>query len=330
VKKILITGGAGFIGFYVARNLSSRGYNIVLVDNFSRGVNDGDLRKLCQEENISLVDCNLLDPEQVFSLGNDYEYIFHLAAIIGVRHVTERPYRVLADNVNMLLHMIDLGRKQKKLIKFIFPSTSEVYAGTLKYFGMPFPTPENTPLTISDLSQARTSYMLSKIYGEALCRQSGLPYIIVRPHNFYGPRMGLSHVIPELLEKAYKSPEGGELSVFSVGHRRTFCYIDDAVEMIVRAVESPECVMDTFNIGQQEQEISIGDLAEIIVAVVGKKLLIVPQPETIGSPERRCPDISQVFSKINYSPKVNLEEGVRKMFKWYCTNVFSEKESSSV
>jgi UDP-glucose 4-epimerase len=330
VKKILITGGAGFIGFHLARNLSSRDYNIVIADNFSRGVNDGDLRKLCQQPNISLVDCNLLDSEQVFSLRDDYEYIFHLAAIIGVRHVTERPYDVLADNISMLMHLIALGRKQKNLIKFIFSSTSEVYAGTLKYFEIPFPTPEDTPLTISDLSQSRTSYMLSKIYGEALCKQSGLPFIIIRPHNFYGPRMGLSHVIPELLEKAYKTPEGGELLVFSVGHRRTFCYIDDAVEMIIRSVESPDCVMDTFNIGQQEQEISIGDLAEIIVAVVGKKILIVPQPETIGSPERRCPDISRIFSRINFSPKVSLEQGVRKVFNWYSANTFSGKESSSI
>jgi nucleoside-diphosphate-sugar epimerase len=330
VKKILITGGAGFIGFHLARKLLSRGYNIVLADNFSRGVNDKDLRKICQEEDISLVDCDLLDSDQVFSLGKDYEHIYHLAAIIGVRHVTERPYEVLANNINMLLHMIALGRNQKNLNKFIFSSTSEVYAGTLKYFEIPFPTPEDIPLTISDLSQARTSYMLSKIYGEALCMQSGLPYIIIRPHNFYGPRMGLSHVIPELLEKAYKTPDGGELSVSSVDHRRTFCYIDDAVEMIMRVVESSDCIMDTFNIGQQEQEISIGDLAKIILSVVGKNLLIVPKPEVTGSPERRCPDISRIFSIINYSPEVSLEEGVHKVFKWYCTNAFLGKEGSSL
>ena len=330
MKKVLITGGAGFIGFHLARELSSRNYNIVLADNFSRGVNDRDLRELCREKNISLVDCDLLDSKQVFSLGMDYEYIYHLAAIIGVKHVTEKPYKVLADNINMLLNIITLSRNQKKLTKFVFSSTSEVYAGTLNYFEIPFPTPEDTPLTISDLSQSRTSYMLSKIYGEALCMQSGLPYIIVRPHNFYGPRMGLSHVIPELLEKAYKASEGGELSVFSVGHRRTFCYIDDAIEMIILVAESSECFMDTFNIGRQEQEISIGDLAEIIVAVVGKSLLIAPKPEMAGSPVRRCPDISRVLSIINYRPKVSLEEGIRKMFRWYCANAFTGKESSSV
>ena len=103
----------------------------------------------------------------------------------------------------MLRNIITFGKRQENLERLIFTSTSEVYAGTLKYFSLKIPTPENTPLALTELSENRTSYMLSKIYGEALCLHSGLPVTIVRPHNFYGPRMGLSHVIPELFKESF-------------------------------------------------------------------------------------------------------------------------------
>ena len=85
---------------------------------------------------------------------------------------------------------------------FVFASTSEVYAGSLEHFGLPIPTPETAPLGLPDLGRPRTTYMLSKIYGEALCRHAGLPFTILRPHNLYGPRMGMAHVIPELHARA--------------------------------------------------------------------------------------------------------------------------------
>src|SRR5262249_42666036 len=146
-------------------------------------------------------------------------------------------------------NVIKVARRQTDLRRLIFPSTSEVYAGTLQYFGMPFPTPETTPLTVTDLAQPRTSYMLSKIYGEALCHHADVPFTIVRPHNVYGPRMGMAHVIPELLKRAYQAPTGGRLSVSSADHKRTFCYVDDAVEFIVRLAEAPTGLSGTFNIG---------------------------------------------------------------------------------
>ena len=93
------------------------------------------------------------------------------------------------------------------------------------------PTPENTNLIIEDSYSKRATYKLSKITGESLCLHSGLPVTIVRPHNIYGPRMGMSHVIPELIKKILFLKEGEELDVFSVNHTRTFCYIDDAINL---------------------------------------------------------------------------------------------------
>src|SRR5260370_36313409 len=108
-------------------------------------------------------------------------------------------------------NVIGFARSETELRRLVFPSTSEVYAGTLQYFGMPFPTPETTPLAITDLAQPRASYMLSKIYGEALCQHAGVPFTIVRPHNVYGRRMRMAHAVPERLNRTHQNPTGGKL-----------------------------------------------------------------------------------------------------------------------
>src|SRR5690606_35207656 len=97
------------------------------------------------------------------------------------------------------------------------------------------------------LQTPRTSYMLSKLFGEAMLIHAGVPYTIVRPHNIYGPRMGMSHVVPQLLQKAHRAPENGSLGVLSPSHTRTFCYVDDAVEMLVRLIQCEAAANKTIN-----------------------------------------------------------------------------------
>src|SRR5262249_43515107 len=148
------------------------------------------------------------DPAAVKQLPNDYSLIFHLAAVLGVQNVLDRPYETLRDNVALLDRVVELARRQHALERFVFTSTSEVYAGSLLHLNMPVPTPEDFPLALPALDHPRTSYMLSKVYGEALVVHSGLPFTVLRPHNIYGPRMGLLHVIPQLLEKAHLAKPG--------------------------------------------------------------------------------------------------------------------------
>ena len=246
MTKVLITGGAGFIGSHLAKRLLAENYQIDLIDNLSRGVIDSHLKTITSKPGVRLLDRDLLEPNTLDDLDNDYHYIYHLAAIIGVTNVLDKPYAVLRDNVLMTVNLLSLAMRQTGLERFVFASTSEVYAGTLKHFTLPVPTPESTPLALTDIGHPRTSYMLSKIYGEALCQRSGVPFTIIRPHNIYGPRMGMAHVIPELLRKAYHAPANGSLEVFSIDHRRTFCFIDDAVEMIKIAAGSSGCVGHLF------------------------------------------------------------------------------------
>jgi nucleoside-diphosphate-sugar epimerase len=316
VSRALVTGGAGFIGTHLVGRLVNDGYDVDVVDDFSRGVRDAAVTDLERSGHVRLLERDLRSPGALSGMDTGYSLVVHLAAIVGVANVLARPRDVLWDNVRMLEEALSLAGRQRSLERLVFASTSEVYAGSLEHGTLPFPTPETAPLTVPGLDRPRTSYMLSKIYGEAMCRQAGVPVTIIRPHNVYGPRMGMAHVIPELLHRAHTSTDG-RLEVYSVDHRRTFCYVEDAVELIVRAARSPNCEGETLNVGTQAPEISIGELATVICGVVGRDLEIVSLPATAGSPSRRCPDISKAVELTGFMPRVALEDGVRRTHEYY-------------
>ncbi|MCC6226616.1 MAG: NAD-dependent epimerase/dehydratase family protein [Microthrixaceae bacterium] len=322
MPKTLITGGAGFIGGHLSARLLGEGHEIVLVDNLSRGVQDETLTALSERPGFSVKVADLRDPDSLGDIGSDFTHMFHFAALLGVQNVLDRPAAVLRENVSMLETMLDVAARQSALERFVFPSTSEVYVGTQQHFELPIPSPETTPLAVSPLEHPRTSYMLSKIYGEALVHQSGLPFTIVRPHNFYGPRMGLAHVVPQLLQRIHDAADGDELVVYSMDHRRTFCFIDDAVEYLVRLL-GPGGAGGTFNIGVQTPEVTIGELAELLIAIVGRELKIVPGETTPGSPPRRCPDMTRTIGATGHAPAVSLEQGARRTYDWYRDRVFA-------
>jgi nucleoside-diphosphate-sugar epimerase len=327
VTKVLITGGAGFIGGLLAKALAERGTEVHVLDNLSRGRPDAFLRGLQERHGVKLLQLDLTDATAIEHLARDYDLIFHLAAILGVQNVLDRPYETLRDNVALLAHAIELAHAQKNLARFLFASTSEVYAGSLLHLDMPVPTPESFPLALTALEHPRTSYMLSKIYGEAMVTHSGLPFTILRPHNIYGPRMGLLHVIPQLLEKAHRAAPGTAIEVFSVDHRRSFCYIDDAVAMLIAAAQNPACRDQVLNLGRETPDIAIGDLARIVIATLRKPLSIKPAPVTAGSPSRRAPSMARMTALTGVTARVPLEQGVDLTYAWYRDHVFGGLET---
>ena len=162
-----------------------------------------------------------------------------------------------------------------------------------------------------------------------MCLYSDLPVTIIRPHNFYGPRMGLSHVIPELMKKVFDT-DNRMIDVFSIRHKRTFCYIDDAVEMIKLLAESKNTIGESYNIGNDDEEITMGDLAQKVIDLSGKHIVINPKPPTAGSPERRCPSIEKIKNKIDVTKKYKLDQGLEQTFSWYKKNVFSGQDVCAV
>jgi len=327
--RVLITGGAGFLGLALGKHLDAHDYEVELVDNFSRGVNDRELISALESPRLTLTDLDLLTEDSPEKLGRDYDYVFHLAAIIGVVHVLKRPYEVLTQNVALLSRVLTHCMKQNRLKRLLFASTSEVYAGTLQHFELPIPTPEDVALAVSPLRDARTSYMLSKIYGEAMCLQSGLPVTIFRPHNIYGPRMGMAHIIPEQLKKASVAPDGAVVPVPSAEHRRCFLYVDDAVEYLRKLMENSNAEGSTVNLGQDGEEVTVEQVARICWSTVGKDLSMVREDATPGSPIRRVPDTRTLLSLTDYCPRIQLRDGVERTHDWYHDHIFSDRDVSA-
>jgi nucleoside-diphosphate-sugar epimerase len=156
---ILITGGAGFIGAHLARRLLGEGARIDLIDDFSRGRLDAELTALAEQPAVRCLERDLLAPGSLEDLGEDYDLVFHLAAIVGVANVMKQPLAVLRRNVELLLGMLDFAARQKRLRRLVFASTSEVHAGSLLHLDLPIPTPETAPVALPDLAQSRSSYL---------------------------------------------------------------------------------------------------------------------------------------------------------------------------
>ena len=219
VRRILITGGGGFIGFHLATALTADSANeITLVDNFARGKMDRELAALCARPGVRMLSLDLCDAASYAQVGDRYDEVYHLAAMLGVENVLQRPVDVLRVNALMTAQFLEwfIAGGGEKLL---FSSTSEAYAWTLQFHELPIPTPEDVPLALTDLKNPRSTYAGSKIFGEMAvihyCRSVGKPFAIARYHNVYGPRMGNDHVIPQLYRRAADGQN--PLVVYSAG-----------------------------------------------------------------------------------------------------------------
>jgi nucleoside-diphosphate-sugar epimerase len=323
-KRILVTGGAGFIGYHLCRHLLSRGdCKIDIIDNLSRGSMDRDLSLLLKNRDAAFTRIDLADGGSFGRMKQRYDHIYHLAAVIGVDNVRNDPVGTLHTNTVAALNLLKwIHERQKRVKGVLFSSTSEVYTGTSKHYGVKVPTDEKVNLCLEGIESARATYSLSKMVGESAClnyfRMYKLPATVVRFHNVYGPRMGYSHVIPELMSRAKKG--GSFLDVYSPGHTRAFCYVSDAVRGMVALMSEKRARGHIFNIGDDSEEIAMKSLAARISDLVHPGLKIRPRPATPGSVERRCPDIRKIRNFAGYDPKVRLKEGLELTWQWYRKN----------
>ncbi|WP_037731995.1 NAD-dependent epimerase/dehydratase family protein [Streptomyces megasporus] len=313
-KKVLITGGAGFIGMHLARRLADE-HDVTLLDDFSRGRSDAELDELRRRVSVITHDLTLPLPEDV---PRDFDEVYHLAAVVGVVYSNEEPQRVLRTNLLSTIHLLDWFRELDGAT-LCFASSSEAYAGSVAAGVAPVPTPEDVRLVVSDPTVARSSYGFSKIAGELLCRNYarayGFPVRMVRFHNVYGPRMGYEHVIPQFIERLLSGNDPFE--IHGADQYRAFCYVSDAVEAIIRLTELPTKETLLVNVGNDREETLIEDLARVVFDTVGRHPGLDIRPAPPLSPERRVPDVSLLRELTGYEPRVGLREGVRRTYEWY-------------
>ena len=316
--RVLITGGAGFIGFHLARFLANRDYKVVIYDNLFRGKMDKELKELCAQANVTFINCDLTDREELKRIKEEFDYVYHFAAINGTRYFYEIPHEVLRVNVLSLINMLEWS-KGGVVGKFLFASSSEVYAGMGRVSQLPIPTPENVPLIIDDPYNSRLSYAGSKIIGElfliSYSKAYDFPATIVRYHNIYGPRMGYEHVIPEFCIRILKKEN--PFKIYGGKETRAFCYIDDAVMATKLVMETEKTNREIIHIGNPQEEITILDLTKKMFDLFDYHPSLEILPASQGSINRRCPKIDKLVSLTGFSPTINLEEGLIKTFVWY-------------
>jgi len=327
MKRILITGGTGFIGYHLAKKLSEKRDNIVvIVDNLFRSELDRDIKELLKRQNIELIKSDLTNRDAWNNIGSGYDYVYHLLGINGTRLFYEMPFEVLSIGITTTFYAIKWFRtlnKNNPNAKILYTSSNEAYAGALEAFGMlPLPTPENVPLVISDPYNPRWSYAGQKLIGELLfihgSKAHDFRMSIVRPHNFYGPREGYEHVIPEIIERVKNKVD--PFPIYGADDTRSFCYIDDAVAALIAVMESDKTDGGTYHIGSLE-ETKIEHLIEQIFKIMKwrpKKLDIRSSPK--GSVKRRLAHVSKIKEHTGWEAKVKLDDGLKKIIEWYEAN----------
>lgn len=323
MARVLITGGAGFIGYHLAQHLVEHtAHDIVLVDNLWRGKHDDDLSKLLEHPRVTFVQGDLTDSAFLPTLSGTFDYVYHLAAVNGTRLFYEVPHEVLRINILSHFNILEWVKGMEKKPRVLFTSSNEAYAGALESFGqLPLPTPEDVPLVISDVYNPRWTYAGTKLIGELLMisygKSFGIPSVIVRPHNFYGPRAGYDHVIPQMIARIEAKED--PFTIYGADETRSFCYIEDAVRAMRLIMESASFNLERaeiFHIGSDEETL-ISDLAEALFEVAGwRPDSLVPAESKKGSVKRRLPDTTKL-KVIGWRNETTLKCGLQKTLAWY-------------
>lgn len=324
MKKILITGGAGFVGYFLTQHLLKEAdVHIVSTDNLFRGRMDEDLKALLADPRVTFMPGDLTDPAFVATLPTDFDHVYHLAAVNGTKLFYGIPHEVLRINTLTLTNILDWITKLAKKPKLCFTSSNEAYAGALEAFNrLPIPTPENVPLVISDTYNPRWTYAATKLIGELFvihyAKQYGFPAVIVRPHNFYGPRAGYDHVIPEFSQRIMDRVE--PFAIFGQDETRTFCYITDAVnamQMLMDSNATDGFPIETVHIGNTD-EVTMKQLADKMFEIAGwtpNRIDVKDAPA--GSVKRRLADISKIEKLVGWKPETSLTDGLKRTYDWY-------------
>lgn len=323
-KTILITGGAGFLGAYfldvfdALNETFSNKCQIICLDTFISGT-PKRIEHLEGKENIRLVKGSIIEP-----LPEDIkpDYILHCASIASPTFYRKYPIETMDANVQGTRNLLEYAAKNK-IESMLFFSTSEVYGDPFSQF---IPTSEDYRGNVS-CTGPRACYDESKRYGETLCvnfqKVYGVPVKSVRPFNIYGPglRINDKRVVPDFFSNGFK---GEDIVLLSDGKAtRSFCYVSDAIDGFLKVLMKGTNG-EAYNVGNGNEEISMLELARRTAALfegIDVKFQKSEDKDYLtDNPQRRCPNIDKISKELNYQPKVNLDEGLKRMKVWYDDN----------
>ncbi|RLB87108.1 MAG: NAD-dependent dehydratase, partial [Deltaproteobacteria bacterium] len=313
-KSALVTGAGGFIGSHLTEHLVELGANVKAFVRYNSR-NDWGMLELLPEEKLSQIEVitgDLKDADAVRHATKDVDIIFHLGSLIAIPYSYIHPRETIETNILGALNVLTAA-KENNVEKVIHTSTSEVY-GTARYV----PIDENHPL------QGQSPYSASKIgadkIAESFYRSFNLPVAIIRPFNTYGPRQSARAVIPTIITQALAKEK---IFLGSLHPTRDYTYVKDVVEGFIKVAESPKSVGEVINIGSNF-EVSIGDLANKIISLIGKNAEIVTDPVRVrpqdSEVERLWCDNTKAKRLLGWEPKTSLDEGIKKTIDWISNN----------
>ena len=303
--NIVITGGSGFVGSYLCEKLINDGHKIIVIDNLLTGSTE-NINNLLDNENFSFIEHDVQDHIEI---EDKVDYVLHFASAASPKAYTEHPVNTLKAGSVGTINTLGLAKKHSA--EYLLASTSEVY-------GDPLISPQNEEYWGNvNPNGERSMYDEAKRFAEAAVatysRSYGLKTKIVRIFNTYGPRMQLNdgRVVTNFIVQALRNEN---ITIYGDGTQtRSFSYVEDTVAGIISLMNSTE--YDVFNIGNPN-EMTIGKLAEKIIELTDStseiKYLELPNDD----PKQRKPDITKAKTKLNWEPKVNLDEGLAKTISW--------------
>jgi UDP-glucose 4-epimerase len=316
--RVLITGGAGFIGSHLSDAYIERGDEVHVLDDLSTGGME-NIRHLRKHPRFEYTIESVHHRAVVAELVDQCDVVVHLAAAVGVKLIVESPVRTIETNVHGTEVVLAQAAKKKK--KVLVASTSEVYGLSTEV-----PFREDGSLVMGATTKGRWSYACSKAIDEFLAlaywRERGLPTVVVRLFNTVGPRQTGQYgmVIPTFVKQALA---GKPLTVYGDGNQsRCFTYVGDVVGALVKLIDHPDAVGNVFNIGS-DQEVTIAELAERVIALTGSRSVIekVPYEAAYGAGfedmPRRVPDIGKIGRLIGYRPTKTLDEIVSTVIEFH-------------
>ena len=318
MKRALITGGAGFIGSHLTEQLLEREVEVYCIDDLSTGSIE-NIEIFKNTGKFHYVVDTIMNEPLLAELVDMCDIVYHLAAAVGVKLIVESPVRTIETNIRGTEAVLKMANKKKK--KVLLTSTSEVYG---KSNSVPFS--EEHDMVLGPTSKSRWSYACSKAIDEFLAlaywKERKLPTVVARLFNTVGPRQTGQYgmVIPTFVKQAMS---GRPLTVYGDGEQtRSFSYVTDVVEAIIKISEHPEAVGQIFNIGTDE-EISILDLAHLVREITQSKsdILLIPYDEAyekgFEDMRKRIPDTRKVRDLVGFQPKVELKEMIQRVMEYF-------------